>query len=68
MKINSIAKLIKNFQTEKLIYIQPHNYPDHDAIASAYGLQYLFEQFGVKSKIVYQGNIERNSLNQMIFL
>ena len=66
MKINSIAKLIKNFQKEKLIYIQPHNYPDHDAIASAYGLQYLFEQLGIQSKIVYQGNIERNSLDQMI--
>ncbi len=66
MKINSIDKLIKSFQTEKLVYIQPHNYPDHDAIASAYGLQYLFEQFDIKSKIVYLGDIERNSLNQMI--
>ena len=66
MKIESIDKLIKSLQKERFVYIQPHNYPDHDAIASAYGLQYLFEQFGVESKIVYQGNIERNSLKQMI--
>ena len=37
------AKLIKNFQTEKLIYILC---PDHE----------INLQFGVKSKIVYQGN------------
>ena len=53
MKIESIDKLIKSLQKERFVYIQPHNYPDHDAIASAYGLQYLFEQFGVESKIVY---------------
>lgn len=42
------------------LLITTHDYPDPDALASAYGLKYLAEQvFGIRSRIVYQGVIGR---------
>lgn len=43
------------------VYIQTHNFPDPDAIASAYGLQRLLAHRGVKSTICYKGKIDRYS-------
>lgn len=42
------------------LLITTHDYPDPDALASAYGLKHLAEQeFGIRSRIVYQGVIGR---------
>ncbi len=49
----------------KNLYIQTHNFPDPDAIASAYGLQKLFEHFGVASKLCYVGKIDRVNTRKM---
>ena len=35
-----LTKMIDSF-THRHVFIQTHNFPDPDAIASAYGLQYL---------------------------
>ena len=35
----------------KHVYIQTHNFPDPDAIASAYGLQELLKSRGIASTI-----------------
>lgn len=51
---------------QEYLYIQTHNFPDHDAVASAYGLQVLFDKLGVKSRLIYEGEIQRESLNEMI--
>ena len=32
------------------VYIQTHNFPDPDAIASAYGLKKLLSHYGINSK------------------
>ena len=61
--ISDIIEFVKN---EEFIFIQPHNYPDHDAVASAYGLQYLLSTFDIKSYIIYEGDIQRDSLKSMI--
>ena len=45
----------------KHVYIQTHNFPDPDAIASAYGLQALLGARGVSSTICYSGKIDRYS-------
>lgn len=45
--------------TRPKIYIQTHNYPDQDALASAYGLQALLCYRGVDSVICYQGEIDK---------
>ena len=48
------------------IYVQTHNFPDPDAIASAYGLQYLLRSKGLESTIVYKGKVEHGSSNAMV--
>jgi len=42
------------------IFLQPHNVPDPDAIASCAGLQYLLGQRGIKTVIVYDREIEKS--------
>lgn len=48
------------------IYIQTHNFPDPDAIASAFGLQKLLERYGVESVLCYDGMIDRLSASKML--
>ncbi len=48
------------------VYIQTHNFPDPDAIASAYGLQKLLEQYGVDSALCYDGRIDKLSASKML--
>lgn len=62
---DSFDELI-NFIGKEEIYIQPHNFPDHDAIASAYALQNFLGHFGIKSKIVYGGELQRDNLKELI--
>ncbi len=49
------------------VYIQTHNFPDPDAIASAYGLQVLLEHFGVITIICHHGVVERAATMDMVF-
>lgn len=51
--------------TRKHVYIQTHNFPDPDAIASAFGLQKLLEKKDIKSTICYQGKIDKSSTKNM---
>lgn len=60
--VKELIKIIGN----RSVYIQTHNFPDHDAVASAFGLQELFNKFGILSHIVYEGEIQRDSLKTMI--
>lgn len=49
------------------VTISMHNFPDPDAIASAYALQKLLMIIGkVESTICYQGTIDKYSTNKMI--
>lgn len=56
-----LVELLKGHKT----YIQTHNFPDPDAIASAFGLQYFLEQHGVKAQICYDGKVEKLSTRKM---
>lgn len=47
------------------VYIQTHNFPDPDAIASAYGLQRLLAHHGIRSTICYKGKIDRYSTEKL---
>ncbi len=51
--------------TGRRVYIQTHNFPDPDAIASAYGLQKLLAHFGVETSICYGGRIDKLSASKM---
>ena len=48
------------------VYLQTHNFPDPDALASAYGMQVFLKAHGVESTICYAGNIEKNSTKRMM--
>ena len=48
------------------VYIQTHNFPDPDAIASAYGLQKLLAIYGVESTLCYDGKIDKLSASKML--
>lgn len=61
-KLEELVSCINN----EHIYIQTHNFPDPDAISSAYGLQRLLEVKGIKSSICYQGKIDKFSTKKMI--
>jgi len=60
---NLLNELIKS---DKRVFIQTHDFPDPDAVASAYGLQHFFSLFNIESHIVYIGEIQRDSLRNMI--
>lgn len=60
--IDEMLKSIRN----KHVYIQMHNFPDPDAIASAFGLQYLLKAKGLASTIVYKGKVNHGSSYSMV--
>ena len=60
-----IKDLIKICQGHK-VYIQTHNIPDPDAIASAFGLQQLLKKFDIESTICYDGDIDKLSSSKML--
>jgi len=62
-QIKKIAKLLKR---RKRVFIQTHNYPDHDAVSTAYSLQQLLKNYKIESTIIYHGEILRDSLQRMI--
>jgi len=68
---SSGQKLIRYLQKRKKsispLLILTHDFPDPDALASAYALQYLCEQgFGIRSRIVYRGIIGRIENQNMV--
>lgn len=48
------------------VFIQTHNFPDPDALASAQGLKVFLRAHGIDSVICYEGNIEKISTRKMI--
>ncbi len=62
-KVNQLRKILKN---EGFVYIQTHNFPDPDAIACAFGLQFVLKQFNIRSKIIYSGYIIDKTMNDMV--
>lgn len=51
---------------DHVVYIQTHNFPDPDAMASAYGLQQFLLEHGVNSTLCYDGKIEKLSTRKML--
>ena len=63
--MSKFCNIIENI-TSRHVYIQTHNFPDADAIASAFGLSVLLEKYGIISSICYRGQIERYSTNELV--
>ena len=64
-KLDILVDILKDAPDE--VFIQPHNVPDPDAIASSLGMYYLLSQRGIqKLAIVYDQEIEKaNSLRML---
>lgn len=56
-RLTALVELLKNAPDE--VFIQPHNVPDPDAIASSFALQYLLKTMGIDTLIVYENEIEK---------
>ncbi len=64
----NLNEMLKHINSDDVI-IRLHNFPDPDAIASAYGLQsLLYNMNNIKPRIIYSGKIDRESTNKMIAL
>lgn len=61
-KINELVKVLTGHE----VYIQTHNFPDPDAIASAFAMHELLGYFGIEASIVYDGNLDKISGIRMI--
>lgn len=62
MKWKQLIDVLKG----KRVFLQTHNFPDPDALASAYGMQVFLKANGIASTICYAGNIEKNSTKRMM--
>lgn len=60
-----IYQLLKIVEPERHLYIQTHNFPDHDALATAFGLQSLLAKLNKPATIIYDGLVERSSLKEL---
>jgi len=63
--MNDFHKLVK-LCAGRHVYVQTHNFPDPDAIASAFGLQSLLELHNVQSTICYDGRLDKLSSSKML--
>ena len=61
-KLSELITLLRGHR----VFIQTHNFPDPDAIASAIGLQYLLRRFGITTTICHHGGIERTATANMV--
>lgn len=52
--------------TGKHVFIQTHNYPDQDALASAWGLSCLLASRGIDSTICYEGVFDKVNTVAMV--
>ena len=63
--MTKIEKLVSVLRKNH-VYIQMHNFPDPDAIASAFGLKELLEHYDKEVTIVFDGSIDRISCKHML--
>lgn len=56
---------IQQFEN-KHVYIQTHNFPDPDALGSAYALSMLLKHFHIASTLCYDGRIDKLSTQKIL--
>jgi nanoRNase/pAp phosphatase (c-di-AMP/oligoRNAs hydrolase) len=61
-----LQELLTVIGERRPVYVQTHDFPDHDAIASAFGMRGVLDRRGIPSRIVYAGDLQRDSLRRMI--
>ena len=64
--MQAFQQFIERARALPRLVIQAHDFPDHDAISSSFALAYLLQQHGVRTRMVYNGLIDRISLRNLI--
>jgi nanoRNase/pAp phosphatase (c-di-AMP/oligoRNAs hydrolase) len=64
--IDELAGILR--ETPGEVFIQTHDVPDPDAIASAHGLRHLLLEKGIQSRIIYDREIEKADSRKMLEL
>ncbi len=59
--LNNLINILKGHN----VFIQTHNFPDPDAIASAFGVQKLLSLFGITANICAKGRIAKASAKSL---
>lgn len=63
---DSFRALLDSIRQAPRVFIQTHNFPDPDAIASAYGLQQLLKTRGLDPYLCYKGSIDNMGIKHVI--
>ena len=66
MDLKKFDQFLELLDAEQRVIIQAHDFPDHDAIASAFAMAYILTQKGFRPFLSYQGFIDRVSLHNLI--
>ena len=61
VKYEELLSLLKGHT----VWIQMHNFPDPDAVESAYGLQFFLKKNGIDATICYDGHVDKISVIKM---
>ncbi|AFG38776.1 DHH family phosphoesterase [Spirochaeta africana] len=60
------TELLAVLDQERPVLIQAHDFPDHDAVATAFALGQLLESRGIAATLCYGGEIQSDSLREAI--
>ena len=66
--MKGIQELISHVDMDREVVIQAHDFPDHDAVGAAYALAGLLSANQLSPKLCYGGEIQSQSLSEMIRL
>ena len=59
-------ELLAHCDIERPVVVQVHDFPDHDAVASAFAVYVLMQDAGYTVRLCYGGQIQSNSLRDAI--
>ncbi|MGO8694906.1 MAG: DHH family phosphoesterase [Rectinemataceae bacterium] len=60
------VSLLRLIEPKRPLLVQTHDYPDIDAVASAWALSELLERQGIHSVCVHRGEIRNRSLSRLV--
>jgi nanoRNase/pAp phosphatase (c-di-AMP/oligoRNAs hydrolase) len=64
--MQAFSSFVERVRDLPRLVIQAHDFPDHDAISSSFALAHLLGCLGVRTRMVYNGLIDRVSLRNLI--
>lgn len=65
-QLEAFVGLVERLRDYPRVVVQAHDFPDHDAVSAAFALNYLLQQLGLNTLLVYCGLIDRISIQRMI--